>query len=203
MEKSIEQYATSVTPQNGTALMPSRPRSLDDACGEYFTYRDLVECGETWARLASPGDAGFDNLPRAAETFSALGVLCSTVLDPAVRQFGRVVLTYGFASERLTKHIQARIAPGIDQHASHEVNRAGKLICARLGAAVDLLVPGISSLEVARWLATKTAFDRLYLYDADRPIHVSVGPSNTRQVVHMRKGPSGRRVPRIVDPGSL
>jgi hypothetical protein len=33
--------------------------------------------------------------------------------------------------------------------------------------------------------------DRLYLYAPDRPIHVSVGPERSRQIVHMRRGPSG------------
>jgi hypothetical protein len=41
-----------------------------------------------------------------------------------------------------------------------------------------------------------TPFDRLYFYGDDRPIHVSVGPDNSRQVVLMRKGKSGKLIPR-------
>lgn len=106
---------------------------LDHPCGEHFTYRDFVECGETWSRLASPAGESIDNAPRVPETFAALRSLCETVLDPAVKRFGRVVLTYGFASPRLTRHIRGRIAPALDQHASHELNRAGRadLLAAR------------------------------------------------------------------------
>lgn len=43
-----------------------------------------------------------------------------------------------------------------------------------------------------------TAFDRLYFHGSDRPLHVSVGPDATRQIVRMERGPSGRRVPRVV-----
>jgi hypothetical protein len=183
--------------------MTSTPTNLDEPCGEHFTYRELIECGETWARLASPDGEGIDNVPRVAETFAALRVLCATVLDPVVVCFGRVVLTYAFASPRLTRHIRSRIAPAIDQHASHDVDRAGRPICSRLGAAADFFVPGVDSREVARWIVERTAFDRLYFYDPDRPLHVSVGPENTRQVVHMRRTVSGRRVPRVVEVGSL
>ncbi|UQA61410.1 hypothetical protein [Polyangium aurulentum] len=183
--------------------MTIAPTNLDEPCGEHFTYRDLVECGETWSHLAPPAGEGIDNAPRVSETFNALRSLCATVLDPAVNRFGRIVLTYGFASPRLTRHIRGRIAPAIDQHASHEVNRAGVPICSRLGAAADFLVPGVDSREVARWIVDSAAFDRLYFYDPDRPLHVSVGPENMRQVVHMRRTASGRRVPRIVAVGSL
>jgi len=186
-----------------TAPMMIEHPGLDEPCSEHFTYRDLVECGETWARMALSAGEGRDNTPRTLETFAALRSLCATVLDPAVKRFGRILLTYGFASPRLTRHIRGRIAPAIDQHASHEVNRAGVPICSRLGAAADFLVPGVDSREVARWLAESAAFDRLYFYDPDRPLHVSVGPENTRQVVHMRRTTSGRRVPRVVAAGSL
>ena len=67
----------------------------------------------------------------------------------------------------------------------------------------DFLVPGVDSREVARWIAESAAFDRLYFYDPDRPLHVSVGPENTRQVVYMRRTTSGRRVPRVVAAGKL
>jgi len=32
----------------------------------------------------------------------------------------------------------------------------------------------------------------------DRPIHVSSGPEASRSIVHLRRGPSGRRVPRVI-----
>jgi hypothetical protein len=56
----------------------------------------------------------------------------------------------------------------------------------------------VDAREAARWVAEHTAFDRLYVYEPDRPIHVSVGPCESRTIVHMRHSPSGRRVPRVV-----
>jgi hypothetical protein len=176
------------------------PFDIDQPCGAHFVFRDLVECGETWSRLSAAGTAAlpFDNLPRAPETFAAMRALCAAVLDPVVERFGRVELTYAFASAALTRHIAGRIHPPLDQHAGHELNRKGKPVCPRLGLAADFLVPGTDSRVVARWIIESTEFDRLYFYEPDRPLHVSVGPDHKRQVVHMRLGPSGRRVPRVV-----
>ena len=83
----------------------------------------------------------------------------------------------------------------------HERSRAGALVCPRLGLAADFRVPGVDNREVALFVAEETAFDRIYFYGPDRPVHVSVGPEGTRQIVRMVAGPSGRRVPRIVTAG--
>jgi hypothetical protein len=176
------------------------PTDLDEPCGEHFAYRDLVACGETWQRLTAAGGPGqpFDNLPRAPETFAAMRALCAVVLDPVVRRFGPVELTYAFASPRLTRHVAGGIHPPGDQHAGHERDRADRLVCPRLGLAADFRVPGADSRDVALFIVERTAFDRLYVYAPDRPVHVSVGPDETRQIVSMRRGPSGRRVPRVV-----
>lgn len=172
---------------------------LDDRCGEHFAYRDLIECGETWSRLtAAGGGAPFDNVPRTAETFAAMRDLCAVVLDPVVRRFGKIDLTYAFASPRLTKHVSGLIHPPGDQHAGHELNRADKPVCSRLGLSADFRAPDVDSREVARWVVEHTAFDRLYFYAPDRPFHVSVGPDAKRQIVSMRRGPSGRLVPHVV-----
>jgi hypothetical protein len=178
----------------------SLPVNLDDRCGEHFRYRDLVECGETWRRLAAASAPGAPplNVPQAAGTFAALRALCVAVLDPVVRRFGPIELTYGFASRSLTRHVEGRIAPAIDQHAACEVDAAGRPVCARLGAAADVLVPGVDSREVAAWVARETAFDHLYFYGPDLPIHASAGPEESRAIVHLRRGPSGRRVPRVI-----
>jgi hypothetical protein len=175
---------------------------LDESCGEHFVYRDLIECGETWNRLTASSAPGqpFDNVPRAAETFAAIRTLCAGVLDPVVNRFGPLKLTYAFASPQLTRHIKERIHPPGDQHAGHELGRTGAPICGRLGLAADFAIPGVDSREIALWIVEHTGFDRLYFYDFDRPIHVSVGPDSARQIVHMRRGPSGRLVPRLVQP---
>jgi hypothetical protein len=177
------------------------PIDLNQPCGEHFVYRDLLACGETWHRLSAETRLPFDNVPRAPETFAAMRELCAGVLDPVVRRFGPIELTYAFASPRLTKHIPGRIHPPGDQHAGHEVNRTGKLVCPRLGLAADFRVSGVDSRDVARWIVEHTTFDRLYFYAPDLPIHVSAGPQHSRQVVDMRRGPSGRRIPRVVGVG--
>jgi len=172
---------------------------LDQPCGEHFVYRDLIACGETFRRLSEGPGAPFDNVPRTAETFAAMRALCAVVLDPVVRRFGPIELTYAFASPRLTKHIAARIYPPYDQHAGHELNRRGKPVCRRLGLSADFRVPGYDSREVARWVVENTAFDRLYFYAADRPLHVSAAAEPLRQIVRMWRGPSGALLPRVVD----
>jgi hypothetical protein len=181
------------------------PPDLDDPCGERFVYRDLVACGETYARLSAERGAPFDNLPRAEGTWAAIRTLCKEVLDPVAARFGRenVEITYGFASPRLTRHVAGLIHPPGDQHAGHEVNTGGNLVCKRLGLAVDFRVRGVDSREVALWVVENTAYDRLYVYAPDRPIHVSAGPDGTRQIVKMVRGPSGRLIPRVIPPRSL
>jgi hypothetical protein len=184
----------------------SAPPDLDQPCGEHFVYRDLIACGETWRRLASadaaaPPGPPFDNVPRVAETFAAMRTLCAAVLDPLVDRFGPIELTYAFASPSLTRRIPGRIAVPLDQHAGHELNCEGGPICGRLGLAVDLRVPGADSRLVAAWIIEHTPFDRLYFYGPDRPLHVSAGPQGARQITEMRRGPSGRLVPRVVTAG--
>jgi hypothetical protein len=170
---------------------------LDDACGEFFTYRDLTECGETWARLAEEGRR-VENVPLELETLDAMRTLCRIVLDPLAEKFGRPELSYAFGSPSLTKQIRGRISPLLDQHAGSERNQRGQLICRRRGFAVDLQVPGARSREVATWVIEHLDFDRLYFYSDERPFHVSVGPEQSRSVVVMLPTTAGRLVPRSV-----
>lgn len=124
--------------------------------------------------------------------------ICGVVLDPAVDRFGQVELTYGFASAALAAKTAGRTAPSLDQHSGSDRKRSGAAICDRRGIAVDFRVPGTSSAEVARWICSATGFDRLYFYGAERPLHVSVGPEDKREVVVMVKTTSGRMVPKVV-----
>jgi hypothetical protein len=118
-------------------------------------------------------------------------------------RFGRPVITYGFASQALTRKVPANIAPHLDQHAGHELKKTGAQVCDRLGQAVDFHVPGTSSAKIAHWIAKTLPFDRMYFYGSDRPIHVSVGPDNSRKIVAMLPSQNGRRAPRNVDIGWL
>jgi hypothetical protein len=117
------------------------------------------------------------------------------VLDPVVDYFGGIKLTYGFASSALSRLIQHDIAPRLDQHASCEQGRSGALLCSREGAAVDFLVEYEDMLEVAQWISAHCDFDRIYFYGRDRPLHVSYGPDNSREIFELTLR-SGRRVPR-------
>lgn len=158
---------------------------LDESCGPHFTYRDFIECGETWRRTR------IDNRPKLPETYNALHALATTLLTPIIDYFGMIKLTYGFASPSLTLHISSRIAPTLDQHAASELNRRGKLICPRQGAAVDFIIDDEDMLDVAKWIVDELPFDRMYLYGPDRPIHLSYGPEHSRQVTVMSCGANG------------
>ena len=165
--------------------------ALDEPCGRFLTFRQLIECGETQAA------SGLANRPLEAESYTALLELAEQVLDPVIEWFGMIRLTYGFCSPALARMIRGRIDPKLDQHAAHERNRLGNRVCKRLGAAVDFYVEDEDMREVARWVVRNTPFDRLYFYGSELPIHVSFGPDHSRQVVTMRPGPSGRLVPRV------
>jgi hypothetical protein len=173
-------------------FMPSFP-SLDTKCGRYFRYRDFIECGETYQAIHP------DNVPKSKKTYSALLELAKEILDPVSDKFGNVSLTYGLSCRELSRHIDKRISPPLDQHASYEVNSKGDLICKRGGAAVDFYSIGHNSLLLAQWVVQNRNFDRLYFYGVDRPIHVSVGPEKSRYIVLMRmsKKPE-RRTPRKI-----
>ena len=165
---------------------------LDDPCGQHFCYRDFIECGETQAKT------NLLNIPQQVETYNALTRLATHILEPVIDYFGEIVLTYGFCSRELAKHVPGRIAPALDQHASHELNTRGQPICKRLGAAVDFIVTDESMLEVAQWIVQHTPFDRLYFYGDDKPVHVSCGPDDKREVVIMKASKSDRSVPRVI-----
>lgn len=164
--------------------------SLDQPCGKHFRYRDLIECGETQSRLGTP------NVPAQPETYNALHDLSATILDPVIEYFGAIRLTYGFASRELTRHIPGRIAPRLDQHASYELDRYGKMLCPRGGAACDFIVDDEDMEDVAQWIMANLPFDRLYYYGNDRPIHVSYAEAPERLAYEMKTTSNGRRLPR-------
>jgi DNA phosphorothioation-associated putative methyltransferase len=167
-----------------------RVPGLDERCGRYLTYRQLIECGETWEATR------IDNHPQVPDSYTALYELAVHVLDPVIEYFGMIRLTYGFCSPKLARKIKARIAPRLDQHAAHEANAHGMLVSPRCGAAADFIVDDEDMGHVARWIAANTKFDRLYFYGRASPLHVSYGPANSRSLVEMAVQTDGRRVPR-------
>jgi hypothetical protein len=177
----------------GFELQPAQHTpALNDPCGQYHTFRDFIECGATQARTGLP------NLPKQAESYNALAALAQHIIDPVMDYFGGIELTYGFCSPELAKHIKGSIDPKRDQHAAHELNTRGNLICERKGAACDFIIPDENMLEVAQWIVQNTPFDRLYFYGNDKPLHVSHGDEHNRAIVLMLPGKSGRLVPKVV-----
>ena len=166
--------------------------SLDDYCGRYLKYRDLIECGETYQL------ADLDNRPVQPESFGALRDLAFQILDPVIEEYGMIGLTYGFCSPGLSRKIPSRIAPKVDQHSACELNRRKVPICSRRGAAVDFIVEHESMLEVAQWIVRCCNYDRLYFYGDDRPVHVSFGPENKRSIVMLKARMNGTYGPRNI-----
>jgi len=164
---------------------------LDAHCGRYLTYRKLIECGESHARTRLP------NLPKEADSYTALLDLARNVLDPVIDYFGMIRITYGFCTQELAKNIPGRIAPELDQHAAHEKKRNGKYVCERLGAACDFVIEDEDMEEVARWIALNAPFDRIYLIDKSHPIHVSYSSTPMHQIVRLVPGASGKLIPRL------
>ena len=128
-------------------------------------------------------------------------------LSPLEKHYGVVLLAYGFAGPELVTAVEARAAAGSwlpnisprgDQHAGHELNSRGNRICERDGIAVDLRVPGKSSLEVAHLVIDNLPFDRIYLYDAARPFHMSWAPDPIGQVVEMCVAATGAQYPKVI-----
>jgi DNA phosphorothioation-associated putative methyltransferase len=177
----------------GKLVRSTKIPHLDQLCGMNFSFRQLIECGETQVRL------GLQNRPSNPATYNALHDLSENILDPVIDYFGSIRLTYGFCSSELASKIEGRIAPKLDQHASHELNRKGVPICPRLGAAVDFIVDDEDMIEVAQWIVGNVVFDRMYLYGVDRPIHISYSDTPVSHITIMRKTAAGRLIPRTID----
>jgi hypothetical protein len=178
---------------NAAVELKSRPACIDVTrqLGRRFRVSDLVHLGETWERVRVP------NLPTEPRTIQALAQLVEDILDPVEVQFGPIQLTYGFASPSLTRHIPGRIDPSRDQHAGCELKPNGKPVCERLGQAADFVLEGVDMGAVALWIASILPFDRIYFYGSERPLHVSVGPQNSKVIVSMLPGPTGKRIPAV------
>ncbi|QPB72223.1 hypothetical protein D5125_16970 [Magnetovirga frankeli] len=169
--------------------------NIDDKCGLHFSYRDFIECSDTWKKTR------IRNVPQQIDTYRAIERITQEILDPVQEYFGKVNLTYGFSSPTLVKEIKKNhypnITPSGDQHSGSELNKNNKLICDRRGIAVDFYVGGVSSLVVACWVAENTNYDRLYFYSPHSPFHVSVGPENNKAIVYMKGFLGGRHQPYI------
>lgn len=169
---------------------------LSSYCSKHFKYSDFIICGETQA------ETQFANLPQDPRTIAAIENIATGILDPVVKQFGEIKLTYGLCSNDLLLHIKKRPSPGIapqlDQHAGYEVNSKNKRICKRDGFACDFYALNIDSLTVAQWIVSHLPFDRLYFYGKNRPIHISIAPENSFAITLLEQAPTERRIPKNI-----
>lgn len=165
---------------------------------------DLLHKTDTLHLLSEQG-MPLKNLPQQPETWEAIRQMEARLLTQLLARFGPFHISYGFASPVLVAAVRKRakeegrnpqIAPDLDQHCGHELNRRGQRICKRDGIAVDLKVPGVSSEVAAQWIRENLPFDRMYLYGDERPLHLSWAAQPVGQVWRMVEVGGGRRVPR-------
>ena len=89
---------------------------------------------------------GIDNTP-TPDKLDPLILLCQKVLQPVRDHFDRpVTITSGYRSPELCAAIGSKIT---SQHTK--------------GQAADFEVPGVSNMEVAKWIADNCEFDQLIL----------------------------------------
>lgn len=166
---------------------------LNEKCSKYFTYKDLIICGDTVKTK------NIENQPIQDESWNCLANLACSILDPIYEEYREIELTYGFCSHLLSKAITQNIYPSLDQHSCMEVNSKGTRLCSRGGAAVDIIVKKADSFELARWVVENLEFDRLYYYGRTRPIHISYKRDPIGAIVLMRpSSTTGKRIPKNI-----
>ncbi|CAM4470209.1 hypothetical protein [Alteromonas australica] len=140
------------------------------------------------------------NEPIKQKSKLALERLLYEVLLPVNRSLGNPIITYGFTSFELKKHIQksspSGTAPTLDQHSSYEINSAGRQICSRGGAACDFYIEGLPTSNIVRFITQKLNYDRIYYYGNKRPLHVSIHLTDPlKHLQIMCESENGRRYP--------
>lgn len=117
-----------------------------------------------------------DNTPPAG-AIANLTALCNNVLEPLRAHYGRpIVISSGFRAPAVNRAIGGSPT---SQHCK--------------GEAADLEIPGVSNVDVARWIAANLAFDQLILefYTPGQPssgwVHVSYRPPCRRDVLTARR----------------
>ena len=159
--------------------------------GRYLTLEAFCTCTQTYQKYADR----INPFPESTASLAALQALNQSILDPIMNHFGcdRFQLTYGFCSKDLKRYLaqkdpltglkNGRVTPAIDQHMAHEVNKNGRYYCDRLGAACDFYIQNLDSNQLVEWiLDQKLPFDSLYYYGSNRPIHISYGPQQKRDI---------------------
>lgn len=159
--------------------------------GKYLTLEDFCTCTQTYQNYTDK----INPFPEKEDSLTAIKDLNQWIIDPVIDHFGReqFQLTYGFCSHDLRRYLErkdpitglknGRVAPRLDQHLAHEVKKNGEFYCSRLGAACDFRIQSLSSDQLVEWILNqKLPFDSLYFYGKDRPIHISYGPQQKRDI---------------------
>ncbi len=163
----------------------------DVQLGKYLSLHDFCTCTNTYQKYSDH----INPYPNSGESIQALKELNYYIIDPIIDYFSwdKFKLTYGFCSHDLRIYLEkkdpitglknGRVAPNLDQHIAHEVKKNGDYYCQRLGAACDFLIVELDSDELVEWiLKQQLPFDSLYFYGKNRPIHISYGPQQKRQI---------------------
>ncbi len=159
--------------------------------GKYFTLEAFCTCTQTYQKYK----AQINPFPQNEASLTALKALNQWIIDPIIDEFGweRFQLTYGFCSTDLRRYLEkkdpltglknGRVAPHLDQHMAHEIKKNDRFYCQRLGAASDFRIRDVDSAQLVEWiLDRKLPFDSLYFYGGQRPIHISYGPQQKRDI---------------------
>jgi len=161
--------------------------------GKYLTLKDFCTCTQTYQKYHDQIKPYPQN--NIEESILAIKNLHQWIIDPVIDYFGKenFCLTYGFCSPDLKRWLakkdpvtglkNGRVAPEIDQHMAHEVNKNGNYYCSRLGAACDFKITNINSDVVIDWILTnRLPFDSLYFYGFERSLHISYGIQHKRDI---------------------
>jgi len=126
---------------------------------------------------------GIDNTP-PADVIARLQLLCQHVLEPVRQRFGKpVVISSGYRSPALNRAVGGSAT---SQHVK--------------GEAADFEIPGLSNVEVARWMERKLNYDQLILefYTPGQPnsgwVHVSWRPNYRNEELTARRVRRGSRL---------
>ncbi len=133
--------------------------ALDERLSANFTLGEMI-------RSESASRRGIRNEPGEAE-IRALRLLCEKVLQPVREHYDRpLVVTSGFRSPRLNTAIGGSAS---SQHCK--------------GEAADFTVPGVSNLEVCRWIERTLNYDQLiYEFGESGWIHCSFSAHRMRNM---------------------